>query len=1322
MANIYPSVTTTVSPYSEYNSNIVNRLTRMVTLGTNCIKGTHSCEVNIDTTAPTTCLVVSTGTFFKDDCVHSIDSNFTVDMSEEDFYVDSSAGYWNEAGYYLILADYTYVKSKPAPRVSIKILKPTQHALLTSGYLFLKAVLVSFNGVSFEITSVHDFLPTNPLIRRTYAKTYIDCEDTLPTFDQDRDEGRMVYTRDMEGIFFGQSGRWESVQAIRDEIDTISCNVGQLAYLGTDGAVYPAIATSNLTLASCVVLQVGYRVDGSGQVRLYGVADDVPVEPGIIISTGDQCYLSANTPGTITNLIPANFPQYVGRSITDSTGVDTVTLWFQPGSGTSGGGGSSLYDYYQDLLISSVFLRMTMDAFINQDYIDLVNTTATLDTVNYEVDGNNGEVFVSTNLTDVNPTTGFDGTCITACMLSAQGTVQTVQTWYVTNNGGDAIPDWELVNLEEMHWFSTDYVLLADSTGVFTIGEIVTGGTSGLSGTVVMDYIDHLLIYDITGSGSFTAGETITGSISGSTATIDTGSYKRDSNVDLRVKCEFSGTGTIEDYGVLYEINATIVETVPENSRNIDTLYSDLYTLPSQDNDGLPNLSVPMETCKTNLQIFTGSSSDIDVAPSYNSPDGGQPLIVTQGNSLESATKELDIQAYQAYLDSIYVPLLNSSYMERCSYDGFVDNTQIDLVTSDATYNSTTHAVDGTVGQIFVSDDMYDTDAALTYVDACQVSAEIDLTGAHTNADYIWYVSNDGVNFEVTTINTVHYFSTVELPVDTTGSYTIGEIIVGDTSGSFGTFNGLGTVPGTILLSQVGGSGTFIVGELMNGQTSGATGDVTGAQTDRTGAAYQHLYVMCLFGANGGHINSYGILYDINNTIVTTTPTNTNNISQLAADLYTVPSLDNDGLGNLAVPIETCKDNLQTFVGSSGDSDSAPTYASTTIITQAADLEQTIGELDSSLSLTKNIINITDGDATPTVLNGSGKQAGILITANTGATNITTFDNGISGQEISVLINDNNTTFVNGATLKLQGGTNYLPPQYTIMKFVYIGTVWYETSLSRNLIVEAASIINQDLSTDSVTAQFGILTLGNEGLHILDTNASHDLIIKPGSDLTADRILTITTGDAARSITLNGNPTLNDWFDQSVKAAASPSFAGVTLGNSGLHVLDTNASHDLIIKPGSDLTADRILTLTTGDVARTITLSGNPTLNDWFDQSVKTTSFPQFYGKSVVNNGDAALVITTAHFGKSIRFAPSVSRTATLPTGIAGYDGVRITFIKQSGAGDLVIDAAATDYIEDSTVGGTITTSDTLASITLEYVWVTKVWQIICATASWTTA
>jgi len=49
-----------------------------------------------------------------------------------------------------------------------------------------------------------------------------------------------------------------------------------------------------------------------------------------------------------------------------------------------------------------------------------------------------------------------------------------------------------------------------------------------------------------------------------------------------------------------------------------------------------------------------------------------------------------------------------------------------------------------------------------------------------------------------------------------------------------------------------------------------------------------------------------------------------------------------------------------------------------------------------------------------------------------------------------------------------------------------------------------------------------VQTFTNTGLHILDTNASHDLIIAPGSNLTADHTLTITTGDADRTVTLGG--------------------------------------------------------------------------------------------------------------------------------------------------------------------------------------------------------
>ncbi len=74
------------------------------------------------------------------------------------------------------------------------------------------------------------------------------------------------------------------------------------------------------------------------------------------------------------------------------------------------------------------------------------------------------------------------------------------------------------------------------------------------------------------------------------------------------------------------------------------------------------------------------------------------------------------------------------------------------------------------------------------------------------------------------------------------------------------------------------------------------------------------------------------------------------------------------------------------------------------------------------------------------------------------------------------------------------------------------------------------------------------VTLQNDGLHLLDTNDSHDLIISPGSDLTADRTFTLTTGDAARTLSVLANVALN----QDLQTTDSPTFADVTIADEGV--------------------------------------------------------------------------------------------------------------------------------------------------------------------------
>lgn len=106
------------------------------------------------------------------------------------------------------------------------------------------------------------------------------------------------------------------------------------------------------------------------------------------------------------------------------------------------------------------------------------------------------------------------------------------------------------------------------------------------------------------------------------------------------------------------------------------------------------------------------------------------------------------------------------------------------------------------------------------------------------------------------------------------------------------------------------------------------------------------------------------------------------------------------------------------------------------------------------------------------------------------------------------------------------------------------GDLWLYTALAGvavyPLIAKSSGLVN-------ITA--------NVGLGIADSNLSHYLRLVCGSDLAADRNLTFTTGDAARTITLSGNPTLADWFDQAVKAASSPTFAGFTVDAANPNVL-----------------------------------------------------------------------------------------------------------------------------------------------------------------------
>src|SRR3990167_4238858 len=67
-------------------------------------------------------------------------------------------------------------------------------------------------------------------------------------------------------------------------------------------------------------------------------------------------------------------------------------------------------------------------------------------------------------------------------------------------------------------------------------------------------------------------------------------------------------------------------------------------------------------------------------------------------------------------------------------------------------------------------------------------------------------------------------------------------------------------------------------------------------------------------------------------------------------------------------------------------------------------------------------------------------------------------------------------------------------------------------------------------------------------LRLPDSDGTHSLVMRTSSDLTADRILTLVPGDAARTLTISGDATL----DQNVATTGTPTLSTVTLSGGAL--------------------------------------------------------------------------------------------------------------------------------------------------------------------------
>ena len=108
--------------------------------------------------------------------------------------------------------------------------------------------------------------------------------------------------------------------------------------------------------------------------------------------------------------------------------------------------------------------------------------------------------------------------------------------------------------------------------------------------------------------------------------------------------------------------------------------------------------------------------------------------------------------------------------------------------------------------------------------------------------------------------------------------------------------------------------------------------------------------------------------------------------------------------------------------------------------------------------------------------------------------------------------------------------------------------------------------------------ELSIEALSTGGMQIASTGLAIKIVSTGG----------LETGASGLGIKLDGTSlTLSA---SGIKITAPLNLSSIILDNTGLGIKDTDASHTLTIKPGSDLTANRTLTVTTGDLDRTLNL------------------------------------------------------------------------------------------------------------------------------------
>lgn len=254
-------------------------------------------------------------------------------------------------------------------------------------------------------------------------------------------------------------------------------------------------------------------------------------------------------------------------------------------------------------------------------------------------------------------------------------------------------------------------------------------------------------------------------------------------------------------------------------------------------------------------------------------------------------------------------------------------------------------------------------------------------------------------------------------------------------------------------------------------------------------------------------------------------------------------------------------------------------------------------------------------------------------------------------------------TIADGKTLTASNTLTFTGTDTSSVAFGAGGTVAYT---GNNLSVFAATTSAQlagvlSDETGSGAAVFGTtptISFANTGLTIQDTLGGQLLTIAPGSDLTVARTLTITTGDAARTITLSGDTTLSgtNTGDQTITLTGD-----VTGSGTGSFAATIAADAVTYAKIQNVSVTDRLLgrdTVGAGDIEELTIGGGVEFTGTGIQTSAFTGDVTKAAGGTALTVAADAVALTTDTTGN---YVASVANGLGITGGSAGSEGAALT-------------------------------------------------------------